>query len=257
MLDRNQILTAIRAAIEPLPYALAMWEGGAPAFQRTDEWSDIDLQIVAEDERVDDIFPILETALLALSPIELKYEIPRPTWHGHAQAFYRLKEAGPYLLLDLVVIKRSAKEMFLTPEIHGQVVVHFDKAGVVQPPPLDWEAHRQGLRARLATLRTTFDLFQSLVWKETNRGNAIEAIAFYNGYTLRPLLELLGMRYRPARYNFGTRYVYYDFPPEVVRRLEALYFVPGPAELPLLQKQAGRWFRELAEEVQNQLENPV
>jgi hypothetical protein len=253
MLDRQQVLAAIRAAIEPLPYALAMWEGGAPSFNRADEWSDIDLQIVTEDERLDEVFPILEAALQSLSPIDLKYELARPTWHGHAQAFYRLKQAGPYLLLDLVVMKRSAKEMFLTSEIHGQALVHFDKVAIVQPPPLDWVAHNKILRARLQILCTKFDLFQSMVWKETNRGNGIEALTFYQAYTLSPLIELLGIRYRPARYNFGTRYIYYEFPPEVVRHLEALYFVPGPDQIPALQKQAGRWFRELADEAQEWL----
>ena len=51
-LTRSAILTTLRQALEPLPYVHAMWEGGAAAFGRVDEWSDIDLQVDADDLRV-------------------------------------------------------------------------------------------------------------------------------------------------------------------------------------------------------------
>ncbi|MBF8284247.1 MAG: Nucleotidyltransferase protein, partial [Anaerolineales bacterium] len=41
-ITRSSILTALRAALEPLPYVHAIWEGGAAAFGRVDEWSDCD-----------------------------------------------------------------------------------------------------------------------------------------------------------------------------------------------------------------------
>ena len=39
---RSSILTTLRAALEPLPYVHAMWEGGAAAFGGVNEWSDGD-----------------------------------------------------------------------------------------------------------------------------------------------------------------------------------------------------------------------
>jgi hypothetical protein len=42
-ITHQDILTGLRQALEPLPYVNAMWEGGAAAFHRVDEWSDIDL----------------------------------------------------------------------------------------------------------------------------------------------------------------------------------------------------------------------
>ena len=44
-LTRAEILVTLRAALEPLPYTHALWEGGAAAFGRVDDWSDIDLQV--------------------------------------------------------------------------------------------------------------------------------------------------------------------------------------------------------------------
>lgn len=250
---RQEILQAIRSQVEPLPYVLAMWEGGAPAFDRTDEWSDIDLQIVAADDRVDETLAEVERAILQISPIDLRYELPKPTWHGHTQAFYRLKDAGPFLLIDLVVMKLSAQERFLTPEIHGEAVIHFDKTGIVQTPHLDQDSHRKALISRLQTVCLLFDLFQSMTTKELNRKNWIEAFAFYQAYTIRPLVEVLGMLYRPARSNFGTRYVYYDFPMEISKRLERFYFVSSPENLWELRAEAERWFWETTRSVEDRL----
>jgi hypothetical protein len=49
----------------------------------------------------------------------------------------------------------------------------------------------------------------ALVKKEIYRGNPLEALSNYHACTLTPLVEVLRMRYKPARYNFHTRYAYY------------------------------------------------
>ena len=51
-LTRREILAALVRTFEPLPFVYAMWEGGAAAFNRTDEWSDIDVQFDVDDARV-------------------------------------------------------------------------------------------------------------------------------------------------------------------------------------------------------------
>ena len=192
------------------------------------------------------MWPTIEAALAAVSPIELKYELPRPTWHGHAQTFYRLRDTSPYLLLDLVVMKASAEEKSLTPEIHGRVVVHFDKSGVVRPAPLDRAALAERLRARRETLVTTFELFRVLVWKEIHRGHDLEALAYYQSFTLRPLVELLRIRHVPERHGFFLRYVDHDLPAEVVARLKPLAFVADLTALRTAQLAAERLFAETA-----------
>jgi hypothetical protein len=248
-LGREQIINALHERLEPLDFILAMWEGGAAAFNRIDEWSDIDLQVAAHDDRTAEVFPAIESVLLSLSPIELKYEIPQPAWHGHAQTFYRLSRASKYLLIDLVVIKRSSPLKFLEPEIHGNAVVHFDKANIIRAEPLDRSALNSKLIDRVSALRVTFDLFQILTLKELERHNDIEALAFYQSFTLRPLTEALRIRYAPARYNFHTRYVQYDLPPDVVQQLQALFFVKDVGDLGAKREQAELWFHRTLDEI--------
>jgi hypothetical protein len=241
-IDRAAILAALRAALEPRADVLAMWEGGAAAFDRVDEWSDIDVQFIADDDAVDAVVAAAEAALAGVAPIALKYAPPPPTWHGHYQGFYRLTGAGPYLVVDVVVMRRSNENRFLEPEIHGQKRVHFDKAGLLVVAPLDPAAFAARLIGRLEAMRPAFDMFQSFVVKELNRGNAIEALHYYLSFTMRPLVEALRIRYSPFRYNFHSRYVYYDLPPEVVQTLERLFFVRDGADLRVKHAEAGELF---------------
>ncbi len=242
---RDDVLSALRGALEPLDHVQAMWEAGAIAFDRVDDWSDIDLQVASDDERVEDVFTVVEDTLRGLSPIDLKYRLPEPTWHGHSQAFYRLEQASPFLMLDFVVLKASAEDKFLQPEVHGRPFVYFDKTGVVRFDPFDAEGLAATLRGRVGELRVLFDLFRVLTAKELNRGNIIEAAAFYQSYTLRPLVQALRILHDPTRHNFHTRYVHYDFPEEDVRRLAELFFVADAGELAAKRERAERWFDEV------------
>jgi hypothetical protein len=153
------------------------------------------------------------------------------------------------LLIDTAVIQHSAPEKLLTREIHGDAVFYFDKANVAQVSPLDQNAWRARLRDRIAALRVTFEMYQILTLKELQRGNNLEALAFYNGYTLRPLVEVLRMRYDPARYNFHTRYARHYFPADVVRKLEALFFVTNADDIRAKRAQAEAWFYETLEQI--------
>ncbi len=224
-IGRDDILNMLHMALEPLEYVQAMWEGGAAAFDRVDEWSDLDVQAVVEDDRVAEVFAAAEQALTRLSPIDLKYELPQPTWHGHAQTLYRFSRASEFLLLDFAVMKLSNPNRFLEPPLHGRRRLVFDKTGVATPPAFDHAAHLTQIEARLKALRVTFPLFQMLTLKELNRRNDLEALAFYHSFTLRPLVEVLRLQHCPARYNFHTRYIHYDLPPEVVQQLTPLFFV--------------------------------
>jgi hypothetical protein len=142
-------------------------------------------------------------------------------------------------------MKASSENRFLAPEIHGRPKVYFDKTGAVRFDPFDAEALADSLRLRKEELATLFDLFGILTLKEINRGNEIEAVAFYHAYTLRPLLQLLRIIHDPTRHNFHTRYVHYNLPPEDVERLRRLFFVADIDDLCAKRTEAESWFASL------------
>lgn len=244
-IDRQTIVSSLRSTLESRPDVLALWEGGAAAFDRVDEWSDIDLQIICEDDRVEETFAAVEETLRSIAPIEKRFRLPEPTWHGHAQAFYRLEDSSPYLMIDLVIMKRSAGGRLREQETHGTSVIHFDKGDLLGDEHIDREAMLAQIEKRLAQMGATFELFQPLVLKEVHRGNEIEAVQYYHGMTLRPLVELLRINHAPARYTFHTRYVYYDLPADVVARLAPLFLPVDGDDLRRKHAEAGAWFAEL------------
>jgi len=243
-LGRDEIVAALRAALEPCPGALAFWEGGSAAFGRADAWSDLDLYVLAEDDAVDDIVAAVDRALAGLGPTAARRRLPEPTWHGHAQVFYLPADAPEHLVVDLVVLRRSLPERFLERERHGVPLVYFDRTGEIAPVPLHRAAFAAGAERRLAALREEFALFQGFVRAEVARGDPMAALAAYRNYTLRPLLEVIRMRHCPQRYDYGPKYSRADLPAEVVARLERLFYVPGIAGIAGRQAEAEAWFAE-------------
>lgn len=241
---RQRILELIIATLKPKDFVLALWQGGSAAHGSTDEWSDIDIQVIVEDERVQETFDILEESLTTISEIRFKWRVPEPTLHGHFQCFYQLEEASPFLFIDFVVLKQSHPNHFLEVERHGKLVIEFDKANLLVQPPLNRSEHFSRMQERFATLRNTFNFFQIIVKKEINRGHLVSAISNYHTYTLQPLLELMGMVYRPETYDFKTKYFYRDFPTEVVAYMEPLYCAIDLADLASKQQQAEVLFVE-------------
>ncbi len=242
---RKEILKAIMDAFLPIPYVHSLWEGGSAAFGRVDEYSDIDLHAIVDDEQVGELFMVTEETLTAISPIIIKYQVPEPTWHGHSQTFYRLRDTSKFLIIDLAVMKRSNSNRFLEREMHGQARVLFDKSGLVSAPVFDWEGLEVTLRARLARLRVLFDLFEPLAEKEILRGNPLDAQAFYQRFTIQPLVEVLRMKYDPPRYQFSMRYLYFDLPEPVSRQLEELVFPANLPDMAAKRQRALAWFEQV------------
>lgn len=248
-ITRNFVIDTLIKTLKPLDYVHAMWEMGAASFDRVDEWSDIDLMIVVDDERVEDTFNVIEKAFGTSPGFEIKYRLPEPTWHGHSQVFWCLKDASPFLMLDIVVMKKSSKNKFLQFKIHGKPVVYIDKSGIVKDNPVDADTLLGQLRGRVERLKVDFNLFQTLTDKELNRGNYIEAMGFFLAYTVRPLIGILRLKYYPYHQDFYFRYIHYELPEDVVARLQRFYFVSDPENLRALRTEAEEWFRKEAETI--------
>jgi hypothetical protein len=245
-LTRKDVLDTLTEALEPLDYVHAFCEGGAAGFHRADEWSDIDAQAIVDDDRVEDVFKVVDTAVEKLGGTVARFRLPEPTWHGHSQCFYKLKNASPFLLIDLAVMKEHTEaDKFDVWATHGIPRARFDKKGLIKEAKIDPEAHAKAIMDRLEIQKNLFEIFHIMPMKETNRGNHVEAMFFYLGQTFRPLVEVLRMKYCPQRYNYASRYIYYDLPSDVVKRLEELVFF-RPEEMEAKVGEARKWFQETA-----------
>ncbi len=117
----------------------AFWEGPAAAWDRLDQWSDIDAYLLVGNGKVGDTFEVVDRILRKLSPIRQKYVV-KNNWPGVSQAFYRLDNASEYLVLDLRLLTESPPEKFLAPKIHGDSIFYFNKTKIDQRPDVDIQA---------------------------------------------------------------------------------------------------------------------
>ncbi len=248
-LTRDIIIQTLVNALKPLDYVHTFYEGGAAAFNRIDEWSDIDLYLVVDDEKVNEAFLAAEKALKSLSSIKQKFDVQQTGWPGVFQAFYRLEDASEYLIIDLCVLNFSGSETFLEPEIHGNVVFYFNKSGKIKPPQLDREALVKKVHARFDRLQARFAMFNNFVQKKINRGHLLEAIDLYHGLTLATLVEALRIKHNPIHYNFKMEYLHYELPSDVIKRLEHLYFVKDAKDLQEKYYEATEWFHRIIQEI--------
>jgi predicted nucleotidyltransferase len=251
---RNQILETLITTLEPIDFVLAFWQGGSAAHGFTDEWSDLDVEVIVEDDHVEETFLIVEKNLSTFFGIRFKLRIPEPTWHGHSQCFYQLEEVSPFLMIDFVVMQRSNPNRFLEVERHGRGVIGFDKANLLVPTALNKSEHLSKMKERFTYLKMNFTLTQPLIKKEMNRGRWIESVSNYHSWTLQPLVELLNMVYRPYRYDFRVKYFSRDLPQEVVTRVEPLYCVVDLADLAKKQQLAEAFFVETLPRVEEVLQ---
>lgn len=249
VITRDLIIKTLTDKLKSLSYVYAFWEGGAIAFNRIDQWSDIDLYAAVDDDKINETFRAMEKALKMLSPIKLKLEVPQLPWPGISQAFYKLENASEYLLIDFAVIKLSAPDKLLEPEIHGKVVFYFNKKNRIKIPKLDKEAFNKKLFERLERLKLRFEFFNNFVQKEINRGSYLEALDLYQNLTLGTLVEALRIKHNPFHYNFKMRYVHYELPLETIKKLVQLYFVKDEKDLQEKYCEASKWLNDVLSEI--------
>lgn len=238
---RASLIHTLRASLEAQGRVVAAWEGGSAAFERDDEWSDVDAVAVVHDDAVAAVFAQVEADLAALSPIELRFDPPAVP--GFAQRFYRLQGFGEFHIVDLVLFRRSDPLLFREVELHGRGRTWFDREGLLVERHLDAAADAAAAAARVEPLRAQFEMMQHLVRKDLHRGRHVDALAFFHAYTLRPLVEALRLLHAPHTRIFGLRYLGRDLPAPVVQRVERLAYVADAAQLAAVQAEAEAWFR--------------
>ena len=239
-ITRSQLVATLHQALAQAHAVDAAWEGGSAAFASEDELSDVDAVAVVADDAVDATFARVEAALGELSPVTLRHDVAGTV--GFAQRFYRLRDAGEFLVVDLVLIRRSDPLLFREIELHGHGKTWFDRRGILVDSHLDLASDMAQARARVPALAAAFAMFQHIVTKERRRGRAVEALVFYHAMTLRPLVEVVRLLHCPERRIFGLRYLGRDLPPDACARIEALAFVSDLDDLAVKHDQARLWF---------------
>jgi len=244
-LGRSEIKAKLRHAFEAMDLVNAMWFGGSDAFEAADGYSDVDVQLDVADGGHLRVFELAEQLLEELGGVAQILQVPEPAWHGHHQRFYRLENASPFTLIDLVCMERSSTaSRFNELEIHGRYPVIFDRLGVAKQIHADPDAHRKRIQKQLQHIVGRFFMFHCFVNKELRRGHPVGALSFYRSLVLEPLVKLLRTRHCPWRHDWGSRYLMRDLPPEVYAEVRYLSFVIDAKDLAAKYQRAVERFED-------------
>ena len=227
---RRRVTARVVAALRDEPEVEALFEGGAAARGRADEYSDIDLMVVAPPARAGRLFVLAEEALGDIAPITHVWSVEPPGSPDMAQRFYFLADAPRYFAFDCSVLSPAAVSTFLERERHGEPIVWLDRRGTITARPVDEAALAKRRQHRLSQVRAMVPVYAMLVDKEIARGHPLEALGFYQ-VLVRALIDLLGMRYRPERFDFGWRYVERELPEDAQALIARHAFVADAAAL--------------------------
>ena len=240
---RGAICAAVAEALSQRPDVLAGWEGGSVALGALDAYSDIDLNfLVTDGASLDVLYSAVEDALQKVSPVSASHVAP-------PGRYYKLRDGGEFLLLDLCFFRVGAADRHLDAERHGKARPLFDKADWLRLAPTSNAAQASARQQRHAELQEWFLVSQNFVRKALLRRQHADAMAAFWAYTVRPLAELLRMRYCPVRWDFGMRYLDRDLPPGVYARFRDVLFVQDLDDLEVRVTEASTWGVELLNEL--------
>jgi predicted nucleotidyltransferase len=231
MMTRANVRDRLRERLSACPEVLAAWEAGSAAFGRDDEHSDLDVGVLVRAGGNESVWAAVDRAFQELGGVEFRWSELNPLLPGIDKRVFRPRGAARWFQVDIGVFPETATELHIQPERHGRVKVLVDREGRLNPPAWDEAAHQRRMGEALHQNLMKWRAYHGWFRKELARGRPTDAFAFYFHTALAPLLAVLGMRYRPSRWDFGLRYVRDEFPPEVADVLERLCYVPEPSAL--------------------------
>lgn len=249
---KEDILSKLLEKLKSQSEVLAVWEMGSAATGTSDEYSDVDLVILSHGQP-DENFEKLEKILRSFSNITHMYIETAGSIESYKHRVYFLEGAPKYFYLDVGILNsedKSTLSELLNSDRHGTPIVHFDKTEVIQTTRSNLELLKEEHQKRVTDSKAAFPIIFNSIMKELDRNNHVDAFAFYFGL-LKRYIELLGIKYRPLRYDFGMRYTSRDFPSDVYNRLNRYVFISDPEELRPLAIELEKDFCETLKTIEN------
>lgn len=211
MVLRSDVVRGLKRLLEKQQFVVAAWEGGSAATKKLDEYSDLDVLIVCEDDSVERVFDMLEYHLENAYGIMRKYRVPEPTWHNFSQSFYQIKNTSELFYLDIAVIKKSIPDKFTDPLRHGEGVFWFMKKDVFDESVDTMDDVNKRCK-KFYKQATESDFLMILETKKALvRGRFVEAFPMYYGFIVRHLAVMLNLKNRKEKVDFNLRYISRDY----------------------------------------------
>ncbi len=235
---RDRIVEHLCSKLESRSDIYAFWiEGSAPQGY-ADEFSDIDLWLSTDDDKIFTIYDDIEQILSEIAPIDFKYIVKNKGELG--QSVYHLEGISEFVTID-VNTQGISRDVYLVKGVDGAQIL-FDKENVVnfkerEPAHIDIESKRKKLQGFYEQMRPS-------LLKNVRRNKNLEALYYYH-LILRYATKFLRLKYGwHEKTDFDLKHIYRDIPENEVKNLERFYDV-RIGEIENILPEIERWIKGL------------
>ena len=217
MNDHRRIIDHLKRELEPKDYIYALWVEGSLPQGFADEYSDLDVWVSVNDDKVHTIFDEIKAILGKLGEIDYEH-VSKP--HGELGAYtYHIKGMGEHLFIDFNT-QGISRKIYL---VHGidDVDVIFDKQEVIKFK--DREEYKGDLGAKRDKLHNFYEQFALKVVKNVRRDQPLEALYYWH-LILQYVTVFLRRKYGwHDKAEYDLKHVHRDLPAGIVEKLEYFY----------------------------------
>ncbi len=217
--DRQKVIKHLEKHLRERADVHAFWVEGSIPQGYADEYSDMDLWLSVDDDKIFAIYGDIEPILAEIAPIDFRYEMKNTGELGHIA--YHLKGMSEFLTIDLNT-QGTSRDVKLVEGVDDAEVI-FDKKQIVDfrvYPPRDDnldEAHER--------LRDYYKLISLSVIKSFKRNKTLEALYYYH-LILRYATKFLRLKHGwREKMDYDLKHIYRDIPETEVKNLERFYDV--------------------------------
>lgn len=216
--DKDKIIDLLKNKLHENLYVHALWLEGSLAEKEQDEYSDLDIWLSVDDEKLHTIYADVEEILESLAPIDFKFVLKKNSELGHN--VYHLSGMSKFLSLDINTQKLS-REVVLTEGIDIHEVL-FDKSGVIRTAKRKILEFNQS--EELEDLIKFIDYSYLSAEKNAIRQKTLLAREYYRAILLKVLEYLRKKNGIPEKVDFGFKHMFKDIAEAEAKQLESFYF---------------------------------
>ena len=238
MNNREKITELLKEHLQARDDVYAFWVEGSAPQGYADEFSDIDLWLSVDDDKIFMVYDDIEQILSEIAPIDFRYVVKNKGELG--QNVYHLQGMSEFLTVD-VNTQGISRDVYLVKGIDDAEII-FDKQDVVkfkerEPANVDIEAKRKKLQGFYEQMRPS-------VLKNVRRGKSLEVLYYYH-LILRYATKFLRLKHGwHEKTDFDLKHIYRDIPEAEVKNLERFYDVPT-SEIESVLSELEAWIRSL------------
>jgi len=235
MLDT--ILKTIREAAESQVFVHALWVEGSVAQGESDEYSDLDVWLEVDPDKVDETYKVVKNALATIGPINLEYEVHKDNDQRHI--IYHIEGTSEFLTIDVNVQPFPGTSGFDEGVDIINIIFNKDakfKFYKSEPKVFNEKASKQRMLDYYRAMRPN-------VLKNIRRNKPIEAKIYYDNIVEMAIKYLRRKNQLDAKLSYNHKHLHRDLPDQA-QKFEYFIFVQ-PGELEAKLGELAEWLKNL------------